>query len=351
MSTPSIATALLSYGMSGELFHAPFLEVHPGFQLKTVVERSHGKVPLRYPHVQSVKDRHKVLQDDTIELIVVNTPNGTHYEYAKEALEAGKHVVVEKPFTITTAEADELIALAKSKNRILTVFQSRRFDGDFRTVQKVINEGMVGRIVEFETHYDRFRNYVEPNSWKEEPQPGVGIVYNLGSHMLDQVLVLFGMPDEVDARIGAQRPGGKVDDYYDIRLSYRNFLVIVKSSYLVREPGPRYVLHGTEGSFVKYGIDVQEQALKEGKMPGTGNWGIEDKSDWGKINATIDGVHVQDRIETQKGDYTDFYQNVYEAIRQNKPLIVKPEEARQVIQLIELSYKSNQLRRAIKTTE
>ncbi len=351
MNKGPVITALLSYGMSGELFHAPFLEVHSGFQLKTVVERSKEKIRLRYPQVQSVKDRQSVLQDESIELIVVNTPNGTHYEYTKEALEAGKHVVVEKPFTINTTEADELIALAKKKNRILTVFQSRRFDGDFRTLQKVINEGMVGRIAEFEAHYDRFRNYVEPNSWKEESSPGTGILYNLGSHMLDQVLVLFGMPDEVDARIGAQRTGGKVDDYYDIRLSYKDFLVIVKSSYLVREQGPRYVLHGTEGSFIKYGIDAQEQALKEGKLPGTAGWGTEEKSSWGRINSTINGVHVEEQVETLKGDYMDFYQNVYEAIRENKPLAVKPEEARQVIQLIELSYKSNQLRRAIKATE
>ena len=350
MSTRPINTALLSYGMSGELFHAPFLHMHPGFQLKSVVERSKQKVALRYPEVKSVKDRQQIVADDSIELVVVNTPNETHYAYTKEALEAGKHVIVEKPFTVNSEEADELIALAKEKNRTLTVFQSRRFDGDFRTLQKVIHDGWVGKIAEFEAHYDRFRNYVEPNSWKEEAKPGTGILYNLGSHMLDQVLVLFGMPQEVDARIGAQRPGGKVDDHYDIRLSYKGFLVIVKSSYLVREQGPRYILHGSEGSFIKYGIDPQEQALKEEKLPGGAGWGIEDKSAWGKINSTINGVHVEDRIETMKGDYLDFYQNVYEAIRENKELAVKPEEARQVIRLIELCYESNHLRRAIKIT-
>jgi len=350
MSARPVITSLLSYGMSGELFHAPFLHVHPGFLLKSVVERSKQKVALRYPDVKSVKDRQQILQDDSIELVVVNTPNETHYSYTKEALEAGKHVIVEKPFTVDTREADELIALAKKKNKTLTVFQSRRFDGDFRTLQKVINDGVVGSIAEFEAHYDRFRNYVEPNSWKEERKPGTGILYNLGSHMLDQVLVLFGMPNEVDARIGTQRPAGKVDDYYDIRLAYNDFLVIVKSSYLVREQGPRYILHGREGSFIKYGIDPQEQALKEGKMPGSAGWGVEDKSSWGKINSTINGIHVEDRIETLKGDYMDFYQNVYEAIRENKELAVKPEEARQVIRLIELCYESNQSRRAIKIT-
>ena len=348
MISNPITTALLSYGMSGEIFHAPLLAAHEGFQLKSVVERSQDKVRHRYPQVKSIKDRKEILQDDSIELVIVNTPNETHHSYVIEALEAGKHVIVEKPFTVTAKEADELIALAKKKAKILTVFQSRRWDGDFMTVQKVVKDKLVGKIAEFEAHYDRFRNYIEANTWKEELKPGTGILYNLGSHMLDQVLVLFGMPLEVDARVGIQRPAGKVDDYYDIRLMYDGFLVIVKSSYLVREQGPRYVLHGTEGSFVKYGIDPQEQALKDGKMPGSAGWGVENKSEWGKINSTIKGTHVEDKIETLTGNYSGFYQNVYEAIRENKPLAVKPEEARQVIHLIELCYESNKLRRAIK---
>lgn len=348
MTNPPVIAALLSYGMSGELFHAPFLEVHPGFKWKSVVERSKQKVQLRYPHVASVKTIEEVLQDHEVELVVVNTPNETHYAYTKAALNAGKHVVVEKPFTVATAEADELIALAQSKNRILTVFQSRRFDGDFRTIQRAIRENWVGPIAEFEAHYDRFRNYVEPNSWKEEIKPGTGILYNLGSHMLDQVLVLFGMPDELDARIAVQRPGGKVDDYYDIRLTYPEFRVIVKSSYLVREPGPRYVLHGVEGSFVKYGIDPQEEALKEGRLPNSPEWGMEEPSGWGKLNTTIDGEHVQRKMQTMRGNYMDFYQNVYEAIRENKPLAVRAEEARNVIYLIEACYKSNAQKKTIK---
>jgi scyllo-inositol 2-dehydrogenase (NADP+) len=348
MSSRPITTALFSYGMSGEIFHAPFLSIHKGFQLKTVVERSQDKVRHRYPDVKSVKDKKEILTDASIELVVVNTPNETHFPFVKEALEAGKHVIVEKPFTVTSKEADDLIALAKSKNKILTVFQSRRFDGDFRTLQKVITEGMVGKIAEFEAHYDRFRNYIEPNTWKEELKPGTGILYNLGSHMLDQVMVLFGMPKEVYARVGIQRPGGSVDDYYDIRLTYDGFFAIVKSSYLVREQGPRYILHGVEGSFIKYGIDPQEQDLKDGKMPGGADWGKEDKAWWGKINSTIKGIHVEEKIETLKGDYLDFYQNVYDAIRENKSLVVKPEEARDVIRLIELCYESNKLKQTIK---
>lgn len=330
-----IATAILSYGMSGEVFHAPLLDAHPGFNLSLIVQRRSTHASLRYRHVRIVTSVEEAIQDSSIELIIVNTPNDTHLDFAIKALEAGKHVVIEKPFTVTAAEADQLIKLAKSKNKILTVFQNRRWDGDFLTVKKVVEEKMLGKLVEFEAHYDRFRNYVEPNTWKETEGKGTGIVYNLGSHMFDQVVTLFGLPKEVDARVGIQRPAGRVDDFYDVRLSYEGLHVIVKSSYLVREQGPRYILHGTEGSFVKYGIDPQEQALKEGKKPGSTNWGVEDKSTWGKINTTVNGLHVEGNVETFPGNYLAFYQNVYEAIRESKELIVKPEQARDVIALIE----------------
>jgi len=334
--------------MSGEIFHAPFLTCHSGFQLKKVVERSKQKINQRYPQIISVKDKSEILNDPAVELAIVNTPNETHYSFVKEVLNAGKHVVVEKPFTVTSAEAEELIALAKAKKKILAVFQSRRFDGDFKTLQQVVKDGLVGKIVEAEIHYDRFRNYIEANTWKEEAKPGTGILYNLGSHMLDQVLVLFGKPNEVDARIGIQRPGGMVDDFYDIRLSYDNLLVIVKSGYLVREQGPRYTIHGVQGSFVKYGIDPQEQDLKDGKLPNTKGWGKEDEQWWGKINSTIDGVHVEKKIETLPGDYMEFYNNVYDAIRNKASLCVKPEEAKEVVRLIEVCYESNKLKKAIK---
>lgn len=342
-----IRTALLSYGMSGEIFHGPLLAAHAGFTLASIVQRHGEKSREHYPQSKLVRHTDDVMADDSIELIIVNTPNETHEALVTQALEAGKHVVVEKPFTVTTAEANTLIALAKKKNRILTVFQNRRWDGDFRTVQNVIANRLVGTLVEFEAHYDRFRNYIEANTWKEENRPGTGILYNLGSHMLDQVLVLFGMPLAVDARMGAQRPHGQVDDFYDIRLQYKGFQCIVKSSYLVREAGPRYVLHGTEGSFVKYGLDPQEQALKERKAPGSAGWGQEPVAYWGKLNTTLAGLHYEGTIETLPGDYLQFYNTVYGAIREGKPLAVKPEEALQVIQLIEACMASSRDRTTI----
>jgi predicted dehydrogenase len=201
--------------------------------------------------------------------------------------------------------------------------------------------------VEYEAHYDRFRNYIAPATWKEEPGPGSGILYNLGSHMLDQVLILFGKPERVSARIGIQRPGGKVDDFYDLRLEYSGLNVIVKSSYLVREPGPMYMVHGVSGSFVKFGIDPQEEALKLHQIPGAPGWGTEPEKFWGKLNTEIDGLHFEGKVETLPGNYLGYYQNLYEAIREGKEAAVKPEQAMLVIQVIEAAIKSNQERRAI----
>jgi predicted dehydrogenase len=343
-----ITTALLSYGMSGEVFHAPLLDAHHGFVLSKVVQRNSTKPIGRYPHVKIVNSVEDVMRDETIELVIVNTPNETHHAFATRALEAGKHVVVEKPFSVTTADAESLIALARKVGKMLTVFQNRRWDGDFLTVKKVVEDKLVGSVVEFELHYDRYRNYIEANTWKEESAPGTGILYNLGSHMLDQVLVLFGIPQEVDARMGIQRPGGRVDDYYDIRLQYKGFHAIVKSSYLVREPGPRYTLHGTNGSYIKYGLDPQEQALKEGKHPGNTSWGSESEEFWGKLNTSLGNLHIVGRVETIPGNYLAFYKNLYEVIREGKDLIVKPEESRDVIRIIEACIESNVHRRAIK---
>lgn len=346
MSARKINTALLSYGMSGEVFHLPLLEAHKGFEVAGIWQRNSEK-PARhtYPVAKNYED---ILRDDAVELVIVNTPNETHFAFAAQALKAGKHVVVEKPFTVTVQEADQLIALAQKQNRILTVFQNRRWDADFLTVRNVIEKKLVGKLVECEIHYDRFRNYIEPGTWKEEAKPGTGILYNLGSHLLDQVVVLFGMPQYLDARIGIQRPGGSVDDFFDIRLEYDGFFVIVKSSYLVREQGPRFILHGTEGSFIKSGIDPQEQALKDRKIPGSEGWGSESREWWGKLNTTLEGKHFEGPFETVPGNYLAFYDNVYQAIVHGEPLTVRPEEAREVIRLIETCKESHQNRRAVK---
>ncbi|HEY0769546.1 MAG TPA: Gfo/Idh/MocA family oxidoreductase, partial [Sphingobacteriaceae bacterium] len=213
MSELPVRTALLSYGMSGEVFHAPLISANPGFELVSIVERRSSRSSAHFPDVKIMRSVDDVISDPHVELVIVNTPNETHFDFASRAMLAGKHVVVEKPFTVTLDEGRELIEIAKTTQRILTVFQNRRWDSDFLTVRRVLQEGRLGKIAEVSAHYDRFRNYIEPNTWKEEAKPGTGILYNLGSHMLDQMVVLFGLPEWVDARIGIQRPGGKVDDF------------------------------------------------------------------------------------------------------------------------------------------
>lgn len=333
--------------MSGAVFHAPLIASHPGFALTTVCERSSHHSQKKYPGVKVVLNAENVFTDPSIDLIIVNTPNSLHFSQAKRALEEGKHVVVEKPFTITSTEAQTLIDLAKKRGKILSVFQNRRWDGDFMTVRKLVSSKLLGKLVELEAHYDRFRNYVEANTWKEEAGPGSGILYNLGSHMIDQALVLFGKPSSITAEIGIQRPGGQIEDNYDIRLHYDGLRVILKSSYLVREMGPRYVLHGTDGSFVKYGLDPQEDALKAGSIPTGANWGAELPEYWGKLNTQVNGLHVEGKIETIKGAYPDFYTNIYETIAEGKELAVKPEEALDVIRIIEAAIESSKQKKTI----
>lgn len=336
-----IKTGIASYGMSGMVFHAPLLHVHHGFQLNKIVERSYKGSKERYPYVHVVKSIMELLQDDQLELIIINTPDATHFEYTKLALEANKHVVIEKPFTMNIEEAAQLIQLAKKQECMLSVFQNRRWDGDYMTVKQVIYEKVLGRLVSFESHFDRYRNFIQSDTWKEERNAGAEILYNLGAHMIDQVYELFGMPHSVSADIGIQRTNGKVDDFYNVVLRYDDIHASLKSSYLVREEGPRYIVHGTEGSFLKWGIDPQEEDLKSGRYPDESDWGTEPKKFWGKINTDINGLHVTGRIETIPGNYLTYYDGIYDAIRNNQELIVKPEQSLDVMRIIEGAIESN----------
>ena len=226
-----INTALCSFGMSGWVFHAPFLSVHPGFNLYAVWERTKNLAKEKYPEVKTFRTLEEMLADKDIELVIVNTPSVTHYEYAKQTILAGKHLIVEKPFTATVAQAKELIDLAKKKNVKLSVYQNRRYDSDFKTVKKILDDGLLGKIVDAEIHYDRFVPELSYKSHKETPTTAVGSVYDLGAHLIDQALQFFGMPVAVSADIAINRPGSIVDDYFDIKLFYPAHRVTLKSSY------------------------------------------------------------------------------------------------------------------------
>lgn len=342
-----ISTALLAYGMSGEVFHAPLIKAHEGFKLSKILERQSNRSRQRYPDVEIVRSINDILNDKSIELVVVNTPHETHFALASLVLDAGKHAIVEKPFTTTVSEAMRLQEMARQNGVTVSVFHNRRWDGDFLTVQKIVQAGLLGQLVEFEAHYDRYRPSVDSSTWKELPGPGSGILYNLGAHLIDQALVLFGTPREVNAKLNIQRPGGKADDFYDIRMMYDGLHVILKSSYLVREPGPRYTLHGVNGSFVKYGIDPQEEALKNGAVPTGAAWGREPEAAWGLLNTQVSGLHLTGRIETETGNYLQFYQNMFEAIRQQKPLAVTATQAMETIRIIEACIESNASRATV----
>ncbi len=344
---PKIQTAIASFGMSGQVFHGPSLLAHPGFEVKTILERTKQLSRKMFPVAHIARDYREILNDTSIELIIVNTPDHLHFQMAYDALKAGKNVVVEKPFTLRTDEGRQLIELARKKKLMLSVYQNRRWDGDFLTIRKVIQSGVLGRLVEFESHFDRYRNYIAEGTWKEEGDEYAGVLYNLGSHMVDQVLVLFGMPQAVTAHLGIVRTGGKVADYYDIRLQYQGFASILKCSYLVKEAGPRYILHGTNGSFLKWGIDPQEDLLKKGEKPIGDGWGKEKELWWGTLNTEINGIRVKGKVETEAGDYLAFYNNIYNVLRNGEPLAVQADEALQVIKILEICLESHRLQKTI----
>lgn len=346
-----INVGLIGFGAGGRIFHAPFITNVNGFNLKRIRETKPGNIAYiraHYPDAEIVAEANDIINDPSIDLVVVATPNSSHLSLAKAALLAGKHVVVEKPFTITSEDADELIAVAAQCKKILTVHHNRRWDSNSKTVEKIIKSGMLGTLVEYEAHYDRFRNFFRANAWREEDAPGAGIWYDLGAHLVDQVQVLFGLPTAITADIRIQRPGGKTIDNFEVVLHYPQLKVTLKAGMLVREPGPSFILTGTEGSFVKYGMDVQEEALKAGQFPKNNDqWGIEPQDIWGKINTTYQGLHITGQIESEKGDYTGFYQNVHDAITGKAPLIVTAQQARNTIRIIETAMQSEKEKRTV----
>lgn len=347
-----INVGLVGFGMAGSVFHAPFITNVPGLRLTKIRETRSANIAVaneRYPEAEIVKDVKAIFEDAAIDLVVLATPNSSHLSLAKEALQAGKHVVVEKPFTVTSAEADELIELAESKGKLLTVFQNRRWDSDFKTIVKIVSENLLGEVVEYEAHFDRYRYFLKPDTWKEEDAPGSGLLYDLGSHLIDQALCLFGLPSEVSADLRTQREGSEIIDNFHLMLFYPNLRVILKAGMLVREQGPRYKIYGDRGSFLKHGMDVQEAALKEGQFPkGSANWGIEPEEIWGKLNTDYEGLHIVGKIESEAGDYTAFYSNVYNALLEEEELEVKPEQARNTIRVIELAIQSDKEKRSIR---
>tara|TARA_R110000744_G_scaffold114557_3_gene214295 strand:+ start:803 stop:1846 length:1044 start_codon:yes stop_codon:yes gene_type:complete len=342
-----INTALCSFGMSGYVFHAPFIEVHPAFNLYGVWERTKNNAQAKYPNIKTFRTLEEMLADQNIELVVVNTPSVTHYDFAKQAINSGKNVVVEKPFTATVEQAEELIQLAKEKNVALSVYHNRRYDSDFKTVKKILDEGWLGNIVEAEIHYDRYDPGLSYKLHKEIPTAAVGSIYDLGSHLIDQALVLFGMPNAVFADLDTYRPNSKVGDYFDIKLFYSTHRVILKSSYYVREALPGNIMNGTKGTFIKSKADIQEAELQAGKIPGSKDWGAEPDKEKGLLHTEKDGKIIREQIPTLNGDYMEYYEGIYQALRNNGLVPVTGTEGMDVIRVIETALKSNREKKVI----
>lgn len=342
----TIKAALLSYGMSGKVFQAPFLELHPGFELVGSWERSKKLIQEDYPHVKSYASIDEILADD-VDLVVVNTPIDTHFEYTKKVLEAGKHAIVEKAFTSTVAEAEELAALAKANGVKLAVFQNRRWDSDFKTVRQVLVDGSLGEIVEAEFHFDRYNPLLSPKAHKETVNSGSGILKDLGPHIIDQALYLFGFPKAVFADIRITRENSVVDDWIDVVLYYTDLRVRLKASFFVREPNPAYVLHGKRGSFLKHRGDVQEDDLKVMKKPNLDTWGTEPKEKEGYLHTEKEGQLIQDTIPTLQGNYYDFFDGVYNAIVNDTIEPVTAEEGASVMRIIEAAIQSSQEKKVV----
>ena len=341
MSNKIITTALAAYGMSGKLFHAPFLHTHEGFRLKTVVERSNKQAVEQYPYVQSANSFEEVLNDSEIELVVINTPDHLHYTQCKQALEAGKNVVVEKPFVLKSIEGQELMQLANEKKLLLSVYHNRRWDGAFQTVKKLIETNAIGRLVEFESCISRYRKHIRPHSWKENAENHTGTIFNLGSHLIDQALQLFGTPQSVDAQLLALRDNSSIDDWVHIRFYYPQLVVSLKTSYLHYTAMPRFVLHGTDGSFIKHGDDPQEKQLQSGMLPSHPNFGYDTKENYGILNRAQGNETETIAIETQRGNYMEYYADIYNSLINNQLPTVTAQQANQVIEIIEKCVESN----------
>jgi scyllo-inositol 2-dehydrogenase (NADP+) len=341
-----LRVGLIGYGFSGATFHAPLLQVLENYEITKVLSSNPEKVHEDLGNVEVVPDIQSILEDSTIELVVITTPNTLHFEMARKSLLAGKHVVIEKPMVNTVEEAEQLVKLAKDRNKMLSVYQNRRWDNDFLTIKHLINEDVLGEIHTYEAHFDRYRPNIQ-NRWREQVGVGSGILYDLGSHLIDQALHLFGVPQFVQADVMNQRDNAVTDDYFHVVLGYNNMRVILHAGSIVPANDLKYIVHGEKGSFIKYGLDSQEEALKAGKKPIGEDWGLDDPAHYGILTLENNGKSESQKVKTIPGSYLTYYQKVYDHLRKGEDSPVTAEEGLMTIKLIELAKESSEQKRAI----
>src|SRR6266851_8984339 len=340
-----IEVGLVGFGLAGRAFHAPVIRAVPGLHLAAIVQRNGTEAAEKYPDVRIARSLDELFSMAEIHLVVIATPNETHYSFARQCLEAGRDVVVDKPFTTTLEEAVSLVQFAKDANRLLTVYQNRRYDGDFQAVRQLVEAGTLGRIVRFETAYDRFRPQLKPGAWRQTARPGSGILFDIAPHLIDHALVLFGLPEAVTADVRAERENAAADDAFDIMLHYSDGMrAVLRSSILAAAPRPRFVLFGTQASFVKQTFDPQEMNLRRGHIPGDTAWGAEPEENWGVLTIPAGDSFEQRRIPSATCDYRDYYSNVRDAILGRAAPAVTPEYALDVMRMLELARVSSERR-------
>jgi len=345
-STPVLHVGIVGFGLSGQVFHAPFIDVNPKFNLHSIVTTG-TLAAHNYPKAHILSSYTDLLANPDIDLVIVCSPNTLHYSQAKAALLAGKHVVVEKPFTVNSTEAQSLIEICRQSGKYLFPFHNRRWDSDLLTLKHIIKQGYLGKIVEYESRFDRFTPEISRAAWRYQQEEGGGTLFDLGIHLIDQAVCLFGKPEGVFARLFNQRKGSITDDSFDLKLIYSDLNVTLKASVFVKEAGPRLQVHGTSGSFVKSGLDVQEAQLRKGKKPGSKGYGIEPVAQRGILNTSAFGKNFRGRYETLPGNYMAFFDNVYSAVVNGEETIVKPEDALLNIRIIEAARTSHNEKRII----
>jgi len=347
----SIRVGIIGFGLSGRVFHAQVLRSVAGFEIASVVTSRADEVRAEFPDAKVVATSDELLADPTIDLVVVTTPNELHAPLAIRALEVGKHVVVEKPFSVTAAEGQAVVECAKRMNRVLSVYHNRRWDNGFLTLREALESGHLGTVCGYEARFERFRPVVKGERWREQQKGGSGVLYDLGSHLIDQAVCLFGTPRGVYCDLAMQRPGGVVDDYFTVLLDYDTLRVVLRSGCIVGVPGPVLVVHGDKGTFMKQDLDPQEDALKAGKTPQISEpWGLD--GDSAKLFAlSADGTATPRPIATIPGSYHRFYAELHAAITSGAPAPVPPEDAVTVIRLIEACIRSSRERRWIEIGE
>lgn len=336
----TIRTGLAGFGVSGQVFNAPFIQADPRFTLKKCYERSTDRCRAEYAGVETVRDFDALLKPD-IDLVVIALPNALHVPLAQRALEAGKHVLLEKPVAASSAEAQTLCRLAREKGVVFTANQNRRLDGDFLTVKSLLERGTLGRVTDYRCSYNRFVKGVSKKPWKAAGGLGVDILYDLGIHIIDQAYVLFGLPERLYAHQRVLRPESPGCDAFEITLYYPHDLsVVLSATETAAIPGPHYTVHGENGSFVKYGMDPQEEALRAGKRPPAEHWGEDGPASYGTLCLYENGELRESRVPTVRGDYGGLYAQLYRAITEGAEPLVKPEETVDVLRILEAAQES-----------